>query len=446
MSGGLASTRDVALEMDALPIKALHVVLALVCGLGLAFDIFEMALGGVLSAVFSAPPNTLAAGSLAWLLSSVFWGAIVGAPALGWVADRFGRRTTLALALFCVGAFSLAAVLGRSALELSVLRALAGIGLGAYPPVMMAYLTDQLPPPRRGSVVLSVTALAALALPGAAFTVRALTPLNPLGLEGWRWAFALGGAGALLTSAAFIGLPESPRWLDKRGRSVDAARAYTRFAASRTVGGVSRAAYGSSLASVGAAPPSSSRIPRQRLVTSALSLLAPWITAALPLISGAVLMQKGFKLPDTLLFIGLGSLGPTLSSLVAAPLIDRLERRVSVAVLWSVAFLASAAFIASSAPTLVVASYFAFGFFSAPATPALALYVAEAFPTAVRAHASSTAWAMNRLGSATAPLILLPMVRTHGPASVLALIALLLLVGLLLLTRAARGNEGRPVG
>src|SRR5690606_4081365 len=61
------------------------------------------------------------------------------------------------------------------------------------------------------------------------FLVRWLTPLQPLGIEAWRWAFILGSVGALVVGAALFFLPESPRWLASRGRAAEAERAFERF-------------------------------------------------------------------------------------------------------------------------------------------------------------------------------------------------------------------------
>ena len=42
-----------------------HVAIIAVCALGFSFDLLEIALGSVLSAVFSTPPQRLESGALA---------------------------------------------------------------------------------------------------------------------------------------------------------------------------------------------------------------------------------------------------------------------------------------------------------------------------------------------------------------------------------------------
>ena len=90
-----AGIEDVAARMDALPVTALHIAATALCAAGFMFDLMEISFGSVLSAVFSSAPYNVPSGQLSMLLSSVYVGAVVGAPALGWWADRHGRRGAL---------------------------------------------------------------------------------------------------------------------------------------------------------------------------------------------------------------------------------------------------------------------------------------------------------------------------------------------------------------
>lgn len=444
MSQSLPPRPAPALEMDSLPVTALHVALAVCCGLGLGLDMMEMALGSVLSVVFSARPQVLPASELSFLLSAVYVGAIFGAPALGVLADRYGRRAILSMLLLWVGVVSFAIFRSHGSHELIVLRGLSGVALGAYPPVMMAYLTDQLPSRRRGQLVFCVSALATLGPPLGLFLIRKWTPIGPGGIEAWRWGFGVGGAGALLMSVAFLFLPESPRWLLHKQRGAAALAVYGRFARSRVI----LAAATPPDAETTSTPVDAQAGPsglRRRLLTSALSFIAPWTSIGFPLVVGAVLAKKGFKLPDALLFIGVGLLGPTLSSLAAAQFIDRFERRGTLALLSGAALAAVLVFLMSDRPSLLIGSYFAFGMFTALHLPAATLYVAEVFPAGIRAEASASAWAMNRVGAALAPLVLIPLVRSEGSAHAFGLLALLWLCSLLLLVVAPRGQQRRKL-
>src|SRR5262249_51532105 len=126
---GTVEDADIAARLDRLPLTRLHVAVILVCAFGLLFDVVEAALSNALSAVFSAPPHRVAAGDLSLLLASVFVGGAVGAPLLGWIADRSGRRPTLAIALLILTATSLAAAASPDITWLTVCRMLSGFAL-----------------------------------------------------------------------------------------------------------------------------------------------------------------------------------------------------------------------------------------------------------------------------------------------------------------------------
>jgi len=151
MSAQEKSDRFDAARLDGLPFTRLHAAIMLVCALGLVFDVAELGLSNALSAVFSAPPHQVSSSELSFLLASVFAGGAIGAPILGWLSDRHGRQKILSFTLAGLAAASLCAAASPNVTGLTVFRCLSGIALGAYPPLIVSYLSDVLPPARRGS-------------------------------------------------------------------------------------------------------------------------------------------------------------------------------------------------------------------------------------------------------------------------------------------------------
>ncbi len=450
---------DVSARMDRLPITTLHMAAVILCALGFMFDLLEIALGSVLSAVFSTPPNTVPSEQLSFLLSAVYIGAIVGAPALGWWADRYGRRNTLIAMLLWLALTSLAAAFSEGVTSLTVYRILGGLALGAYPPIMIAFLTDILPPNRRGMMIFVTVGIASLGPVLGIFVVRALTPLQPFGLEAWRWGFLLGGLGSAVFGLLFRALPESPRWLQAKGRQAQADAACRAFENARVLlieKGLALDKSAPTAATTTAAAASKKELPdaspqtalsgtKRWSLVGALFLLSPWSTVAFPLLTGAILTQKGFKLSDTLLYVGFSSFGPLVGALLASTIVDRVERRLLLALCAAAMLAAGAGFIASDTPGWLIFTSVAFSLAGFLYVSTVNVYGAELFPTHTRAASIAGAWALNRFGAAVAPFVLLPLLRTGGTNAMFAVIAATLAASIVLLAFGPPGQQRRAL-
>jgi putative MFS transporter len=249
---------------------------------------------------------------------------------------------------------------------------------------------------------------------------------------------------------AFRALPESPRWLFAAARYDEAAQVCSRFLRHAglepvrfdALGPVRKDEAGQSRG-FGAQHPYRGRM----LLLCALYFLGPWATIGFPLLSGAVLAQKGFQLSDSLLYLGAAMLGPSLGVLLGMTFIDRVERRTTLALCAIVMAAAGLAFAASGAPLPLMAAGIAFNLVGSIYIAALSIYGAELFPTALRATASSAAWAVNRVTSALVPLALLPLLKSAGALAMLGVIAAALCASaMLVLAFGQRGLSGKPVG
>lgn len=435
-------------RMDRLPVTWLHALAMLLCAIGMTLDTLEMAFGGVMGAVFSAPPAPVPAGQLGMLLAAVFVGAVIGAPALGWLADRHGRRSALVGLMLWISAASLASALSQGVGTLTLCRFLAGLALGGYPPIVIAYLTDLLPPQRRGTLIFLSLALSMLGPPSAIFLVRALAPLHPLGLEGWRWGFLAGSAGAVLSGLSFLALPESPRWLHARGREAQAHAGCVAFERSPTLIAMPPLAAPAALAAAPSTPDADARARhsgRRWPWVAGLFSLSPWATIAFPLLTGAVLTQRGFKLDTALLIFGLSSMGPLLGTLVASTVMDRIERRTAMAGCTLAMLACGAAFNFSAGMASLIVAMALFNMAVSLYVPLLSVYCAELSPTHQRASNTAAAWALNRAGGALGPLLLVPTLRGAGPSTMFAVVAASLVVTLVVLSASPRGRQRQAV-
>jgi MFS transporter, putative metabolite:H+ symporter len=435
-----ASASGIARRMDQLPLTRLHLAILAICACGFAFDLLEVTLGGALTAVFSAAPHRIAASQLSRLIAAIYVGAVVGAPLLGWLADRFGRKRALMAALVWLATTSIALALRDNVVWLTMTRLLAGLAIGAYPPLMFTYLTDVLPPRRRGMLILILSAVSTVGMPLGLLLLRWLTIFQPLGVEAWRWLFAISGLGAASAGVMLRFIPESPRWLMGIGRTAAAEAACQAFERSTVIRYIALAAAPAAIPAQDRANPGAdpgvgwsrtllSRYRSPLILAAILYFLSPWATVTFPLLSGPALIVKGVRLADTFTYLALATFGQLKGSVLAALFIDRIERRTAIVLCASLMALTALVFAANTAPIFLVGSSVAFGVFSGMLVPVLSVYVAELFPTRIRSSATSATWALNRIGAALAVLVLIPMLRGSGSIFVFDIMAGTLIAG-----------------
>ncbi|MGB6451201.1 MAG: MFS transporter [Steroidobacteraceae bacterium] len=190
------------------------IVSMLVCEL---FDFFVV--GYLVSAL--APLWRLTFGESTIMLLSAGVGAIVGALAFGWLADRLGRKRIVVASslLCCLCAGSIAWVPQGDWVLFAVLRLFVGFGYGGAGASQFALVTEYTPLRRRTLLTSSMGIPAGLGLLLASVVVTSLFPRL-----GWRGTAALGFVPIVLVVAIGCIAPESARWLIATGRLEQARR------------------------------------------------------------------------------------------------------------------------------------------------------------------------------------------------------------------------------
>jgi len=151
-------------------------------------------------------------------LIGIFFGGFAG----GWVTGKFGRKYPFYIGPILFITCSVAQYWAHSPQVLFICRFLIGIGVGIEYPVATAILVEFLPKKYRGPRLAMLTIMW---FTGAAFAyLIGDSLLRILGPDAWRLILAspaLIGAALLLVR---IGTPESPRWLIKHSRHLEANR------------------------------------------------------------------------------------------------------------------------------------------------------------------------------------------------------------------------------
>jgi SP family galactose:H+ symporter-like MFS transporter len=218
---------DAGISGSAAPVPPkviLTCVMAALAGLLFGLDI------GVISGALPFIAKTFAIPDRVqeWIVSSMMFGAAVGAILAGWLSWRLGRKYSLVLGavLFVAGSVICAFAWNPEALVGG--RIILGLAVGIASFTAPLYLSEIAPQSIRGAMIslyqlmITVGILAAF-LSNTAFSYNG----------NWRWMLGVIAFPAIALLMGVLVLPRSPRWLMMRGREDEALAVLTGLRADR---------------------------------------------------------------------------------------------------------------------------------------------------------------------------------------------------------------------
>ncbi|QHA88075.1 sugar porter family MFS transporter [Serratia rhizosphaerae] len=152
-----------------------------------------------------------------WVVSSMMFGAAVGAVGSGWLSYRLGRKYSLMIGavLFVIG--SLCSAFAPNVEVLVVSRVLLGLAVGIASFTAPLYLSEIAPERIRGSMISMYQLMITIGILAAYLSDTAFSYSGA-----WRWMLGVITIPALLLLIGVFFLPRSPRWLASRGRHEEA--------------------------------------------------------------------------------------------------------------------------------------------------------------------------------------------------------------------------------
>ena len=420
----MARSVNAGARLDRLPIFSFHRRVFWLIGAGMFFDGYDLYVGTtVLGATLAGGFSTLAQN--AQFVSFTFIGMTIGALVTGFLGDRYGRRFTYQINLLIFGLASLAAAFAPDMDTLIWLRFVMGLGLGAEIVVGYSTLTEFVPPAKRGRWLATMALIVVSGLPATTLIGAAIIPTF-----GWRPMFAIAGIGALIVWYLRKALPESPRWLESKGRGQEAEDLLQSIER--------EAAHGSTLAAPAAAPAASSfdlaslvRPPLlQRMIVGSIVLVS-----INTLIFGFVtwlptfFVQQGLSVPRSFAYTLVIVLGSPIGCLLGAFGADYFGRRKIIlgASVLTILFGAIYPFVATPAILLTVGFLLIVAIYIQVAV-LFGVYTPELFPTEVRLRANGICNTLGRAATIVTPFIVVSLFRNYGLTGVLSLMVGLVLV------------------
>ena len=376
------------------------------------------------------------------------FGMMIGGLLGGLAGDRFGRRPTLIACVMLFGALTCVMALVESIGALSLLRFLAGIGLGGAMPNAATISSEYVPTRQRAFAVTATIVCIPLggALAGeiAAFVIP---------VSGWRALFMVGGGLAIVIGVLLWRLvPESPkflarhpqRWgelveiLRRSGQSVPADATFVmpeEKVASDTlaqrVGSLFRGGYARDTLALWAA------FFFGLMVNYVIVLLLPALLA-----SGSV----GFSQPAASRALAMSNYGGIAGALLGAIVLQRIGSRtamIAMAAAGVVCGIVLSGWTLDPANTfgLLVVVLIAGALFNGVQTTMYAL-AAHVYPTSIRSTGVGTAVAVGRIGNVLAAYAGSVAIDTGGPRSYFLLWSILMGVVLVALACIRRHVPG----
>jgi putative MFS transporter len=435
---GMATTSggpdEIARRLESLPASAYLWRLVILLSLGGCFEIYDLFFTGYIapgltrSGLLTTTTQAFFGFSgIGAFVAATFAGLFVGTFFLGFLADRFGRRSIFTYAL-----------LG------------AGIGIGVEIITIDAYITELVPSSMRGRAFAVNQAVMFIAVPVVAFLSWWLVPLKPYGIDGWRWVVLIGAAGSMVIWILRLFVPESPLWLARHGRGEEANRIMRTLEVSAGAAQASPvkmpdAPPARSVAKVGFAelfkPPYLSLVVLFMVFNFCQAFgfygFANWVPT--------LLVEKGITVTKSLQYSFIVAFAYPIAPLLAASFADRFERKwiICGACVAIIAF--GSAFSQLREPALLILSGVLLTAANMTMSYAYHAYQTEIFPTAIRARAAGLVYSMSRVSAAFSGFIIAYVLREAGVGGVFGLITAAMVIVIFAIAVFGPLVRGKPL-
>lgn len=228
----------IAARIERLPASAALRRIVLLIAVGGWFEFYELFMpAGIAQGLAHDGIYTLKAQGLfdfhsfPSFLASFFLGMFISAVFFTRLSDRLGRRFVFVWSMIVYSICNLLIAVSSDPGWIDLLRLLAGMGVGTQLINNDSFLAELLPRGLRGRYMSMAMALILTATPASVLIGRLFTPYTPLGVSGWRWVVLISALGGLAVYFIQRGVPESPRWLEGKGRLAEADVAMRRIEA-----------------------------------------------------------------------------------------------------------------------------------------------------------------------------------------------------------------------
>lgn len=394
----MQQTIDLNRVADDAKFNRFHLTVLLWCAAVIVFDGYDLAVVGVALPLIMKDMGVDAT-QAGFMASSALFGMMFGNIVFGGLADRYGRKLSISICIVIFSVFTALAGMVKDPVSFSVVRFVAGLGIGGVMPIVVAQMTDYSPLRMRAAFV-------ALSFSGYSIggMLAAILGKSLIAAYGWQTVFLAAATPILLLPLLWLQMPESFGFLLKKGRTAEIQRIVARL----QPGYVPQAGDQFVLASATGGGKSIQRSAMSQVFSDGrwFSTLMFWSTCFMTLFIvyalnswlTKLMAQAGYSLGSALTFVLVLNLGACIGSICAGWVADRTNLKIVTATM----FIFAAISIALMGYKLPTAALFVVVFVAGACTigtQSMTLaYCGQFYPTTVRSTGVGLMLGMGRIG------------------------------------------------
>jgi putative MFS transporter len=429
---------SIATRLERLPSSKTIWLLVVLLSLGGFFEFYELfstayVLPGIVRSgiLTTTTANVISMNGIATYMAATFGGLFIGTFGFGFVADKYGRRSTFTYSLLWYCACSLVMAFQSDAASLNLWRLLSAVGLGVELVTIDAYLSELVPAHMRGRAFALNQCITYSAVPIVGLLSWLLVPLAPYGIDGWRWVIGFGSIGSLIVWSLRLRLPESPRWLSSVGKHERADQVLKEIERDvRIDTGIELLEPANSRATVVGADPKGyfRELWRDKYLSRTVMLLIFHVAQTIALYGFAnwlptLLIQRGVTVSSSLGYSLTIACVMPVGPFLAMGFADRAERKWQIVLAALLVGAAGLTLVQVRAPILIVLLGSAVTLGATIISLNFHAYQSELFPTRIRAMAIGFVYSSSRISGVASGFLIAYILRKYGPDGVLTFIS-----------------------
>ncbi|MFU9047788.1 MFS transporter [Acinetobacter tibetensis] len=393
---------DMQLLVSEAKFNRFHAKVLLWCMLIIIIDGYDISVAGAALPSIMEQMN-VSASTAGFMASSALFGMMIGAIFFGGLADKIGRRLTIAICVFLFSVFTAAAGLTKDPVTFSIVRFIAGLGIGGVMPNVVAQMTEYSPKKVRNvmtSLMFSGYAIGGIlaAILGKQFIIE----------YGWQVVFYAAGLPVLLLPFILKSMPESIGYLAKKNQQVELGRLAQQI--EPKIGLMSGVVLVNG-SNNSAAKPTVGLLFADGRAFSTLMFWVAFFTClfmvyALSTWLTKLMAMSGYSLGSALTFVIALNVGAILGAVGGGWLADRFHIKWVLVIMYAVG---SVFLYLMTLPMSVTMLYFIIAVVGACSTGAQIVaysYCGQFYPSVIRSTGIGMASGVGRLGAIGAPLLI----------------------------------------